>query len=58
MPMAVDGVSQTLGLHTSYWLLRSSTGFLFSLGLVWTLWPRIQQAMAEVDQVLSGAPGD
>ncbi len=52
VPMAVDGLSQMLGLRESHWVLRSFTGSLFSAGVAGTLWPRIQFAMEDVNQLL------
>jgi len=48
LPIAVDGVSQLLGLRTSNWWLRSLTGALFGLGVVWLTYPYIQESMDEI----------
>ncbi len=45
LPMAVDGVSQMLGLRESNLFLRLVTGGLFSLGLAWATLPHIDTAM-------------
>lgn len=48
LPIAVDGVSQLIGLRTSNWWLRSLTGALFGLGVVWLTYPYIQESMDEI----------
>jgi uncharacterized membrane protein len=47
-PIAVDGVTQLLGLRESGWILRSVTGALFGLATVWLAYPYIQEAMDDV----------
>jgi uncharacterized membrane protein len=41
LPMALDGGLQFVGLHRSNWVLRSITGALFGVGVVWFTYPRI-----------------
>jgi uncharacterized membrane protein len=48
IPVAVDGVSQLLGLRESNWILRSITGALFGLATVWLAYPYIEEAMADI----------
>jgi uncharacterized membrane protein len=48
IPVAVDGISQLLGLRESNWILRSITGALFGLATVWLAYPYIQEAMDDV----------
>lgn len=47
-PIAVDGLSQMVGLRESNWWLRSLTGALFGVASVWLAYPYIQSAMDEV----------
>jgi len=54
-PMAVDGLTQLVGLRESTWLLRSITGALFGFASVWLLYPRLEQAMQEVRATLRAA---
>jgi uncharacterized membrane protein len=46
-PVALDGVSQLIGLRESNWLLRTITGALFGLATVWLAYPYVQEAMAD-----------
>lgn len=55
LPMAVDGLTQLVGLRESTWLLRSITGALFGFASVWLLYPRLEQAMREVQATLQAA---
>lgn len=48
LPIAVDGLSQLPGWRESTWVLRSVTGALFGIGLVWLAYPHVQAAMDEV----------
>jgi uncharacterized membrane protein len=48
VPIAVDGVTQLLGLRESDWILRSITGALFGLATVWLAYPYVEEAMADV----------
>ena len=45
LPMAVDGITQLVGLRESNWTLRLITGGLFGVGLVWFAYPYIEEAM-------------
>lgn len=47
LPMAVDGGGQFFGLWTSTWVSRVITGGLFGFALVWTIYPYIDQGLAE-----------
>ncbi|MCE2466883.1 MAG: DUF2085 domain-containing protein [Caldilineaceae bacterium] len=47
VPMAADGLTQAFGWRESNWLWRTLSGSLFSLGIVWTLLPRVQAASRE-----------
>jgi len=49
-PMALDGLTQLIGLRESTWLLRTVTGALFALGSVWLAYPFLERA-------LEGFPG-
>lgn len=48
IPIAVDGFSQLFGLRTSNWLLRTITGALFGVGVVWLVYPYIQESMDDI----------
>ncbi len=48
IPIAVDGLSQMVGLHQSNWWLRSVTGAIFGLASIWLAYPYIQEAMQDV----------
>jgi uncharacterized membrane protein len=41
-PLAIDGLTQLLGLRESTWELRVATGLLFSAGIGWFLLPRLE----------------
>ena len=43
LPIAWDGFSQMFGLRDSTWFLRTLTGALFSLALVFWLYPRVER---------------
>ena len=44
-PMALDGLTQLVGWRESTWELRTLTGFLFGLGFVWLVYPRLDAAI-------------
>lgn len=46
LPMAVDGLTQLVGLRESTWELRVLTGGLFGLGIVWLVLPHLQRGFA------------
>jgi uncharacterized membrane protein len=48
VPIAVDGLSQLFGLRTSNWWLRTLTGALFGAGVVWLVYPYIQESMDDI----------
>lgn len=48
IPIAVDGLTQLVGLRTSNWALRTLTGALFGLATVWLAYPYIQRSMQDV----------
>jgi uncharacterized membrane protein len=48
LPMAVDGLSQLLGLRESNWPLRTVSGAIFGLGIVWLAYPYVQRGMNDV----------
>ena len=50
IPIAVDGLTQLVGLRTSDWFLRSITGILFGVATVWLLYPYVEDAMQDVIQ--------
>ena len=48
IPLAVDGLSQLIGLRESNWWLRTVTGALFGFASVWLAYPYLEDAMQEV----------
>lgn len=48
IPIAVDGLSQMVGLRESNWWLRTVTGALFGMASVWLAYPYIEEAMQDV----------
>jgi len=48
IPLAVDGLTQMLGLRVSNWWLRSITGAIFGFAAVFLAYPYVQAAMDEV----------
>jgi len=48
LPMAADGLSQLVGLRESNWPLRTVSGAIFGLGIVWLSYPYVQRAMNDV----------
>jgi uncharacterized membrane protein len=49
-PMAVDGVTQLVGLRVSNWQLRTITGALFGLGSAWLALPYLEEAFQDIRQ--------
>ena len=47
LPMALDGLTQMIGLRESTWQLRLITGTLFGLGSVWFVLPYMQKTITE-----------
>jgi uncharacterized membrane protein len=54
LPMAIDGVTQLVGLRTSNWWLRTVTGALFGVGTVWFVYPYLARVIAEIRLSSSG----
>ena len=48
LPMAWDGFSQVFGWRDSDWLMRTLTGGLFSLALVWWFYPFVDRLLPDV----------
>lgn len=48
IPIAVDGLSQMVGLRESNWVLRTVTGALFGFATVFFAYPFVDEAMQEV----------
>lgn len=46
-PLALDGVTQLLGLRTSTWQLRTISGLLASGATVWLVYPYLERAFKE-----------
>ena len=49
-PMALDGITQLLGLRTSNWQLRTITGVLFGVGSAWLALPYLEEAFQDIQQ--------
>ena len=45
IPIAADGLTQLFGLRESNWWLRSLTGGLLGMGIVWVAFPMLAEAM-------------
>lgn len=45
LPMAVDGLTQLVGLRSSNWFLRTVTGVLFGVGTIWLVYPYLAQSI-------------
>ena len=54
LPMAIDGVTQLIGLRTSNWWLRTVTGALFGVGTVWFVYPYLARVIADIRLSPSG----
>jgi uncharacterized membrane protein len=48
MPIALDGITQLLGVRESNWELRLLTGALFAVGTAWLAYPQIEQFTEEL----------
>lgn len=48
VPIAVDGGTQLFGFRESNWWLRTLTGALFGIAVVWITYPYVESAMQEV----------
>lgn len=48
IPIAVDGLTQLVGLRESNWVLRTATGALFGVAAVYLAYPYVEDAMQEV----------
>jgi len=48
IPIAVDGLTQLVGLHQSNWWLRTVTGALFGGASIWLAYPHVEAAMRDV----------
>jgi uncharacterized membrane protein len=46
--MAVDGITQLVGLRSSTWQLRTITGALFGLGSAWLALPYVEEAFQDI----------
>jgi len=47
-PMALDGITQLIGLRTSNWQLRIITGVLFGVGSAWLAFPYLEEAFQDI----------
>lgn len=48
IPIAVDGLTQLVGLRESNWWLRTVTGAIFGVASVWLAYPYVEDAMQDV----------
>jgi len=48
LPMAIDGITQMVGLRMSNWWLRGITGALFGAASIWLAYPYVDDAMQDV----------
>jgi uncharacterized membrane protein len=48
IPIALDGLTQLVGLRESNWWLRTLTGALFGFASVWLAYPYVEEAMQDV----------
>ena len=48
IPIAIDGLTQLVGLRESNWWLRTVTGALFGFASVWLAYPYVDEAMQEI----------
>ena len=53
VPLALDGISQLVGLRTSNWVLRTITGALFGFGSAWMAFPYLEQGFRDARQSVS-----
>lgn len=52
-PMAIDGLTQLVGLRLSNWWLRVATGSLFGLASVWLAYPQLEIGMREIRETVN-----
>ena len=52
-PMAIDGLTQLVGLRFSSWQLRTVTGVLFGLGTAWLALPYVEEAFQDIRKSVS-----
>jgi len=57
LPLAIDGLTQLVGLRSSNWLLRLATGCWLGIGTGLLAYPIVNDAMAEVREELEGRLG-
>jgi uncharacterized membrane protein len=48
LPIAVDALTQMVGLRESTWFLRTVTGSLFGVGLAWLMLPYLETGFADI----------
>jgi uncharacterized membrane protein len=48
-PLAIDGVTQLIGVRESTWQLRLVTGLLFGIAIAWLLFPVVDEAMKKAE---------
>ncbi len=52
LPLAIDGSGQLLGLWESTWVSRTVTGVIAAAGLIWLVYPYIEDGMRDVQQTI------
>jgi uncharacterized membrane protein/glutaredoxin len=52
-PMAIDGLTQLVGLRFSNWQLRTITGALFGLATAWLALPYVEEAFQDIRRSVS-----
>jgi uncharacterized membrane protein len=52
-PMAIDGLTQLVGLRYSNWQLRTITGALFGLATAWLALPYVEEAFQDIRRSVS-----
>lgn len=57
LPVALDGLTQLVGLRTSTWPLRLGTGLLFGVGTSLFVYPYFDKAMRDTRKELEGRFG-
>jgi len=48
VPIAVDGITQAIGIRESTWEIRLVTGTLFGVATVWLAYPHLERFTAQV----------
>ena len=57
LPLALDGVTQILGLRLSTWQLRTVTGFLASGATIWLVYPYLEEGFRDISSSVGSQLG-